>query len=77
MIEAGVSAGIAIVAALAAVNTRINTRITDMDRRVDSIELRIAERYVPRTELDNALQKMEDHMIRIEQKIDQLTLRQK
>lgn len=77
MIEAGVSAGIAIVAALAAVNTRINTRITDMDRRVDGIELRIAERYVPRTELDNALQKMEDHMIRIEQKIDQLTLRQK
>lgn len=77
MIEAGVSAGIAIVAALAAVNTRINTRITDMDRRVDNIELRIAERYVPRTELDNALQKMEDHMIRIEQKIDQLTLRQK
>lgn len=77
MIEAGVSAGIAVVAALAAINTRINNRITDMDRRVDSIELRIAERYVPRTELDSALQKMEDHMIRIESKIDQLTLRQK
>jgi uncharacterized coiled-coil protein SlyX len=46
-----------------------------MDRRVDQVELRIAERYVPRSELNTALQKFEDHMIRIESKIDQLTLK--
>ena len=75
MIEAGVSAGIALIAAIAAVNNRLNTRIDNMDRRVDQVELRIAERYVPRSELNNALQIFEDHMIRIESKIDQLTLK--
>jgi hypothetical protein len=39
------------------------------------MELRIAEKYVPRNELSNALQKMEDHMIRIENKLDQIALR--
>ena len=75
MIEAGVSAGIALIAAIASVNNRLNTRIDNMDRRVDQVELRIAERYVPRSELNSALQKFEDHMIRIESKIDQLTLK--
>jgi len=75
MIEASVSAAIALVAALAAVNRSLNSRINEMDRRVDQVELRIAERYVPRTELNTALQKFEDHMIRIESKIDQLTLK--
>jgi hypothetical protein len=39
------------------------------------MELRVAEKYVPRNELSNALQKMEDHMIRIENKLDQIALR--
>jgi len=46
-----------------------------LDKRIDSIELRFAEKYVPRQELANALQKMEDHMIRIENKLDQIVLR--
>ena len=46
-----------------------------MDKRVDGVELRIAEQYVKRHELTTALEKMEDHMIRIESKIDQLTLK--
>jgi uncharacterized coiled-coil protein SlyX len=47
----------------------------DIDKRIDSIELRFAEKYVPRQELATALQKMEDHMIRIENKLDQIVLR--
>jgi uncharacterized coiled-coil protein SlyX len=46
-----------------------------IDKRIDEIELRLAEKYVPRQELANALQKMEDHMIRIENKLDQIVLR--
>ena len=46
-----------------------------IDKRIDGIELRFAEKYVPRQELTNALQKMEDHMIRIENKLDQIVLR--
>tara|TARA_B100000073_G_scaffold335448_1_gene329070 strand:+ start:55 stop:288 length:234 start_codon:yes stop_codon:yes gene_type:complete len=74
MIEASISAAIAVVAACAAVSNRIHNRINDMDRRMDGVELRIAEEYVKRAELSSALQKFEDHMVRIESKIDQLSL---
>ena len=60
---------------MAAVHSRTNIRGSDLDRRIDQMELRIAEKYVPRNELSNALQKMEDHMIRIENKLDQIALR--
>ena len=56
-------------------NSRTNTRMDQIDKRIDTIELRLAEKYVPRQELANALQKMEDHMIRIENKLDQIVLR--
>jgi len=65
----GVSGG------MAAIHSRTNSRVADLDRRIDQMELRVAEKYVPRNELSNALQKMEDHMIRIENKLDQIALR--
>ena len=70
MIEAGVSAVIAIVAAGAALTTRVHNRINDMDKRLDTFELRVATSYVPKQDFETAVQKMEDHMIRIENKID-------
>jgi len=60
---------------IAAINSRSNERMDQLDKRIDAIELRFAEKYVPRQELANALQKMEDHMIRIENKLDQIVLR--
>jgi septal ring factor EnvC (AmiA/AmiB activator) len=56
-------------------SSRAHSRMDQIDKRIDSIELRLAEKYVPRQELANALQKMEDHMIRIENKLDQIVLR--
>ena len=60
---------------VAALNSRASARIDVIDKRIDGLELRIAEKYVPRQELAAALQKMEDHMIRIENKLDQIALR--
>jgi len=60
---------------IAAVSSRSNARMDQLDKRMDSIELRFAEKYVPRLELATALEKMEDHMIRIENKLDQIVLR--
>ena len=54
---------------------RANSRMDQIDKRIDGVELRLAEKYVPRQELAHALQKMEDHMIRIEDKLDQIVLR--
>lgn len=60
---------------VAASMTRTSYRIDQVDKRIDDIELRLAEKYVPRQELAKALEKMEDHMIRIENKLDQIVLR--
>ena len=75
MIEAGVSAVIAIVAAGAALTNRVHSRINDMDKRLDTFELRVATSYVPKQDFETAVQKIEDHMIRIETKLDQMLLK--
>lgn len=75
MIEAGVSAVIAIVAAGATLTNRVHNRINDMDKRLDTFELRVATSYVPKQDFETAVQKMEDHMIRIENKLDQMILK--
>ena len=75
MIEAGVSAVIALVAAGAALTNRVHNRINEMDKRLDTFELRVATSYVPKQDFETAVQKIEDHMIRIETKLDQMLLR--
>ena len=75
VIEATVSAVIAIVAAAATVSNRLSNRINDMDKRLDTFELRVATSYVPKQDFEGAMAKMEDHMIRIETKLDKMLLR--
>lgn len=72
MIEATVSAGIALVAAMAALTTRINNRINDVDRRVDGVELLVVRDYVSRSEFIVMQSKIEQHMVRIEEKLDRM-----
>lgn len=75
MIESIVSATIAAIAAGAAITNRTNNRISELDRRLDTFELRVATSYVPKEDFTTAMSKMEDHMIRIENKLDQIVLR--
>jgi hypothetical protein len=75
MIEAVVSATVAVLAAGAALTNRLHNRITELDTRVDAFELRIATSYVPQEQFGEAITKMEAHMIRIENKLDQMLLK--
>ena len=72
MIEAGISVAVAVVSGVGILFTRVNHRVTELDKRIDVFELRIAENYVPKTELSTALERVEAHMIRIENKLDAL-----
>lgn len=74
MLEATVAVCIAISTGLGAILTRQNQRMLNLDKRIDCIELRVAERYVQRQELTSALDKIEAHMVRIESKLDQICL---
>lgn len=82
MTEAFVTAVIAVVGAGAALNNRIYNRINTvhdrinlLDRRIDGVELHVANDYVKKTELAELLKRMEDHMVRIETKLDQIVLK--
>ena len=72
MIEAGITIGVAIVGVLSAVSTRLHNRIHELDRRVDGAELRMAENYLTKTEFSMTLERVESHMLRIENKLDKL-----
>lgn len=82
MTEALVTSVVAVVTAGAALNNRLHNRINSvherisaLDRRLDGIELTVASDYVKKTELAELLSRMEDHMIRIENKLDQIVLK--
>lgn len=75
MIEASVSAVVALIAAGAALTNRLHSRINELDRRVDAFELRVATSYVPQEQFNDTMTKMEGHMIRIENKLDQMLLK--
>ena len=51
---------------------RLHSRIHELDRRIDGIELKVAESYVTKSELSAILSRFEDHMVRIENKLDNL-----
>ena len=65
MLEAAVTLAIAAVTGMGVLTSRLNTRI-------NSVELRVAEKYIPREEVSLILSRFEDHMIRIETKLDNL-----
>ena len=59
-----------------AVISGVHKRVTNVDTRLDRIELAMAKDYVPRSEFYSVQRKLEDHMVRIEEKIDRMLERQ-
>ena len=66
---------LAAVTGLAAMTNRINNRIHELDKRVDEVELRVAENYVSKADLETMIDRVEGHLIRLENKLDKLTYR--
>ena len=72
MIETFIPGIIAIVTGTAVLFNKVNHRVTLLDNKVDKLELKIVESYTPKQEFTAAMLRMEDHLIRIEDKMDQL-----
>ena len=70
MIEVIIPAVIAVVTGGGVLISRIHTRIHDLDRRVDGVELRMAEEYVNKSDFNSSVLRMEQHLVRIEDKLD-------
>ena len=73
MLEAGVALAIASVTGVAAITNKLNSRLTELDRRLDYMELRVAENYVSKADMDTLIDRVESHLIRLENKLDKLT----
>ncbi len=80
--ETIVSVVIACIAGGAALNNRLHNRINNvhdrissLDRRIDAFELCVAQDYVSKEDFTQFINRIEDHMIRIENKLDQIVLR--
>ena len=72
MTEQIIPAVVAIITGGGFLFNRVHHRINDLDKRIDKVELRIAESYVSKNEFIRGLDSMEQHMIRIEEKLDKL-----
>ena len=73
MIESVVPIALAAATGFSVLITRLHSRVTDLDTRIDRFELRVAEDYVSKESFSSALERVESHMIRIENKIDKLS----
>ena len=70
--EAALTVVIAAVTGLGALHGKLNARIHELDRRIDQIEVKVAEKYVSKSDLTAMMDRVEDHMVRIENKLDNL-----
>ena len=73
MIEIGITLSIAFITGIGYVTNKLHGRIQDLDQRVDGVELRVATDYLSKAEFNTALSKLEDHMVRIEGKLDHIS----
>lgn len=72
MLEALIPSVIALVTGTAVLTNRIYNRIMALDRRIDAVELTMAQAYVSKGDFKIVLDRVEAHMIRIEDKLDAL-----
>ena len=72
MVEATVAGVIAVIAGGYTVIQAAHRRITSVDSRLDRMELGLARDYVTRQEFFKEHTKLEEHMIRIEEKLDRM-----
>jgi len=75
MLEAIVPIGVAVATGFSILITRIHSRVHELDRRVDGVELRVAEDYISKSEFSTALERVEGHMVRIENKLDRIIIK--
>ena len=73
MFETVIPLGVAVATGFSVLISRIHSRVSDLDKRIDGIELRVAQDYLSKAEFSAALERVEQHMVRIENKLDRLT----
>ena len=72
MIEAVIPVVLAGATGFSVLISRLHSRVSALDSRIDTFELRVASEYVSKTDLNEIVDRVEAHMIRIENKLDKI-----
>jgi hypothetical protein len=72
MVEAVIPLGVALATGFSVLITRVHNRVHELDKRLDGVELRVATEYLSKSEFTLSMERVEAHMVRIENKLDQL-----
>ncbi len=75
MVDAVAAVAIAVLSGLGMVTQKLHNRINELDARLDGVELRIASEYVTKTDLNEMVERVEQHMVRIENKLDKIIIK--
>ena len=75
MLDIVVTVTIATLTGVGVMSGKMWSRLHELDKRVDQVELRVAEQYVSKKDLESMLDRVETHLIRLENKLDKLTFR--
>ena len=75
MVDAVAAVAIAVLSGLGMVTQKLHNRINELDSRLDGVELRIASDYVTKTDLSEMVERVEQHMVRIENKLDKIIIK--
>ena len=70
MLEALIGPVVALISGGFILTNRINSRIRELDTRIDGIELRVAQDYVSKSDFQHALERVENQLVRLEEKLD-------
>ena len=73
MLEVLIPVGIALSTGFSILIKTLHSNIGELDARLDRVELRIATEYLSKSEFATALERVEMHMVRIENKLDKLS----
>ena len=73
--EAEVTVLIAVLSGVGVLTGRLNSRLHELDRRADALEVKVAEKYVTKADMSEIIDRVTDHMVRIEDKLDNLIQR--
>lgn len=72
MVEVIIPLGVALATGFSVLITRVHNRVHELDKRLDGVELRVATDYLSKSEFTLSMERVEAHMVRIENKLDQL-----
>ena len=75
MIEAVIPVLIAGATGFSVLISKLHSRVSALDSRVDTFELRVASEYVSKQDLNEIIERVEAHMVRIENKLDRIIIK--